>query len=103
MDICFGIDVCLLLACGAGILIVREVMTVEADERLPENEKIRRTMWNRTGFESGEMSRMWRTHRQFFADRLLRFWYVALWVFALLWMFFGLGLCQSILSWRRWQ
>jgi hypothetical protein len=58
MDIGFRIYVCLLLACGAGILIVREVMTVEADQRLPENKKIRRTMWNRTGFESGEMFRM---------------------------------------------
>jgi hypothetical protein len=102
MDIRFSIYVCLAFASGAGIWIVREVMIVEADERLPENEKIRRTMWNRTGLESGEMSRMWQAHQQFFPDSRLRFWYVALWVFTIFWMFFGLGILQSILSWRKW-
>jgi hypothetical protein len=101
MDIRFTIYVGLFLACGAGIMIVRKVMVVEVDERLPENEKIRRTMWNRTGFKSGEMSRMWQAHQQFFPESLLRFWYVTLWVFAILWMFFGLGILQGILS-RRW-
>jgi hypothetical protein len=102
MDIRFSIYVCLFVACGAGIWIIREVMIVEVDERQPENEKIRRTMWNRTGLESGEMSRMWQAHQQFFPDSRLRFWYVALWVFAIFWMFFGLGILQCILSWRKW-
>jgi|SRR5580658_9708588 hypothetical protein len=97
MDIRFWIYAGLLFACGAGIRIVREVMTEEADERLPENEKIPRTMWNRTGFESGEMSRMREAHQQFFPDNRLRFWYVSLWVFAILWMFFGFGILQGIL------
>ena len=100
MDIRFSIYVCLFVACGAGIWIIREVMIVEVDERQPENEKIRRTMWNRTGLESGEMSRMWQAHQQFFPDSRLRFWYVTLWVFAILWMFFGLGILQGILSRR---
>jgi hypothetical protein len=59
MDIRFCIYMGLLFASGAGIWIVREAMLGDVDERLPENEKIRRTMWNRTGPESGEMSRMW--------------------------------------------
>jgi hypothetical protein len=97
MDIRFSIYVCLGFASGADIWIVREVMTVEVDERLPENEKIRRTIWNRTGLEYGELSRMWQAHQQFFPDSLLRFWYVALWVFTIFWMFFGLRTLQSIL------
>ena len=90
------------LACGAGIRIVREVMTAEVDKRLPEKEKIRHTMWNRTSFKNSEMSRMWQAHQQFFPDSLLRFWYVALWVFVISWMFFGLGLLQRISIWRKW-
>jgi hypothetical protein len=78
MDLRFSIYACVLFAGGAGIWIVREIMTVEVDERLPEAEKIRRTMWNRTGLKSGEMSRMWQAHQQFFPDSRLRFWYIAL-------------------------
>jgi len=96
MDIRFCIYMGLLFASGAGIWIVREAMLGDVDERLPENEKIRRTMWNRTGLESGEMSRMWQVQEQFFPDSWLRFWYVALWVFRISWMFFGLSLLNPI-------
>lgn len=97
MDTRFSIYVVLAFAGGAGIWIVREMMAAEVDERLPENEKIRRTMWNRTGFESGEMSRMWQAHQQFFPAGRLRFWYLALWAFTIFWVFFGLGVLQRIL------
>jgi hypothetical protein len=101
MDTRLSLYFCLFLASGAGIWIVREAMASAVDERLPENEKIRRTTWNRTGFESGEMSRMWQAHRQFFPASRLRFWYAALWVFTILWMFFGLGILQGLSSWRK--
>jgi hypothetical protein len=101
MDTRFYIYLCFLFLNGAGIWIVREAMVAEVDERLPENERIQRTMWNRTGFENGEMSRAWRTHEQFFPDSWLRCWYPALWVSGILWMFFGLGILHGISSWLK--
>jgi hypothetical protein len=54
MDIRLRSYVWLLLGREAGIRIVRAVMTVEADKRLPENEKIRRTMWNARGSKAAK-------------------------------------------------
>ena len=102
MDTRFYIYMCVLFLDGAGIWIVRGAMVADVDERLPENEKIQRTMWNRTGFESGEMARAWRTHEDFYPGSWLRFWYVALWVSGILWMFFGLGILKGISSWLKW-
>jgi hypothetical protein len=86
----------ILMSGGVGIWIVRELMAKEADQQLPSDEKIRRTIWSRTGFKSGEMSRLWQAHQQFFPGSLLRFWYVALWVLTLSWMFFGLNLLNHL-------
>ena len=80
---------------GLGTWIVRERLVNQANQRLPQGAKVRRTMWSRTGLESGEMTRMWRAHREFFPNSSLRFWYIALWVLTLSWMFFGLKLLQS--------
>jgi hypothetical protein len=88
------IYVCFFFGCGMAIFIVRERMVAQANQQLPEDEKIRRTMWSRSGLAGGEMSRLWRAHRQFFPDSSLRFWYIALWALALSWMFFGLTLLQ---------
>lgn len=84
---------------GAGIYIVREMLVDEADEQLPDEEKIQRTMWWRTGLKSGEMPRAWETHQAFFPDSSLRFWYVVLWVLSLSWMFLGLQLLQTLQRW----
>jgi hypothetical protein len=79
---------------GIGFWIVREVMMMQAGTKLSAGDKIQRTMWSRTGLKWGEMSRMWGVHRQFFPQSSLRFWYKALWVFTILWMFFGLSLLR---------
>ncbi len=73
MDIRFSIYPYFLFACSAGIWIVGEVILTAVDQRPPENEKIRRTMWSGTGLENGEMSRAWRAHQRFIPDSLLRF------------------------------
>lgn len=84
---------------GICILIARERMVAEVDERLPDHEKIQRTMWSRSGLKDGEMSRVWRLHGRLFPDSSLRFWYIALWILALSWMFFGLSLLQHSKFW----
>jgi hypothetical protein len=85
---------CLLLSSGLGVWVVREQMIAQADSHLPDSGKVRRTMWSRTGLKSGEMSRLWETHRELFPNSPLRSMYVALWAFLILWMIFGLGLLQ---------
>jgi uncharacterized protein YneF (UPF0154 family) len=72
MDIRFSIYPYFLFACSAGIWIVSEAILTADDQRPPENEKMRRTMWSRTGLESGEMSRAWKAHQRFIPDSLLR-------------------------------
>jgi hypothetical protein len=79
---------------GIGIWIVRELLLAEANQQLPDEEKIQRTKWSRTGLKSGEMSRLWQVHQQFLPDSSLRSWYIALWVLTLSWMFFGSSLLQ---------
>jgi hypothetical protein len=79
---------------GVGVWIVRECIVSEADQNLPDSDKIHRTIWARTGLKSGEMSRAWRTHEQFFPNSSLRSLYIALWAFGLCWMFFGLALSR---------
>jgi hypothetical protein len=96
MDTSLLIYVIVFLGGGMGIWIVRELLLTEANQQLPDEEKIRRTMWSRTGLKSGEMSRLWQVHQQFLPDSSLRFWYIVLWVFTLSWMFFGLSLLQRL-------
>jgi hypothetical protein len=97
MDRLLWIYVFLLMAGGVGIAMVRQRILEEADQKLPEGEKIQHTFWNRTGLKSGEMSRAWQTHRQFFPTSSLRFWYVALWVCSVSWMFCGPNLLKHVI------
>jgi len=92
MDIRLLIYVLVLLGAGIGIWIVRELLVEQADEHLPDDEKIRRTIWSRTGLKAGEMSRAWQVHSQFLPGSSLRSWYVALWILAVFWMLSGLQL-----------
>lgn len=91
----FDLYFCFILAGAMAIWIVRERLVSQADQKLPEDAKVQRTMWSRTGLKSGEMTRMWRAHREFFPNSSLRFWYVALWVLTISWMFIGLELLQA--------
>ena len=88
------IYLCVFVGGGIGIKIVRDRILAQADERLPTDAKIRHTIWSRSGLKTGEMFRAWRVHRQFFPDSPLPFLYIAVWVFTLSWMFFGLNLLQ---------
>lgn len=97
VDRLLGIYVSLFMAGGVGIAMIRHRILEEADQKLPNGEKIQHTFWNRTGLKSGEMFRAWQTHRQFFPNSSLRFWYVALWVLSLSWMFCGPNLLKHIL------
>jgi hypothetical protein len=49
MDIRLLIYVLVLLGAGIGIWIVRELLVEQADEHLPDDEKIRRTIWREQG------------------------------------------------------
>jgi hypothetical protein len=90
----FFIYFCIFFVGGVGILIVRDRMVMQADQRLPDGGKIRGTVWSRNALKRGEMFRLWRVHRQFFPRSPLRFSYLALWVLTLSWLFFGLNLLQ---------
>jgi hypothetical protein len=85
---------CIFLGGGIAILIVRDRMVVQADRWLPDDGKIRGTLWSRSRLKRGEMFRLWRVHRRFFPNSSLRFSYVALWVLTLSWLFLGLNLLQ---------
>jgi hypothetical protein len=74
---------CIFLGGGMGILIVRDRMVAQADRRLPDDGKIRGTMWSKGALRRGAMFRLWRVHRQFFPHSSLRYSYVALWVLTL--------------------
>jgi hypothetical protein len=84
------------LVSGIAIWAVGEMMLTEANQQLPDEEQIRRTIWNRTGLKSGEMSRLWDVHQQTRPNSSLRIWYVILWIFIPIWMFFGLNLLQRL-------
>jgi hypothetical protein len=49
----------MLIGCGAGIWFVRRYILEEADQQLPEHEKMRRTVWSRTGLASWILSLSW--------------------------------------------
>jgi hypothetical protein len=85
---------CIFLGGGIGILNVRDRMAMQADLRLPEDGKIRGSSGSKSGFKRCKTFRLWRLHRQFFPHSSLRFSYVALWVFTLSWLFFGLNLLE---------
>jgi hypothetical protein len=97
MDRLLWIYVSLLMAGGLGIALIRWRILEDADQKLPDDEKIQHTFWNRTGLKSGEMYRAWQTHRQFFPNSSLRFWYVALWVLSVSWMFYGPNLLRHMI------
>ena len=86
---------CVFMGGGVGIWIVRELIVTQADENLLDVDKIQRSIWSRTGLKSGEMSRAWQTHQQFFPNSSLRSLYIILYVFVVLWMFFGLQFLQK--------
>lgn len=85
---------CVFMGGGVGIWIVRELIVTQADRNLLDADKIQRSMWSRTGLKSGEMSRAWQTHQQFFPNSPLRTLYIILYVFVVLWMLFGLASLQ---------
>ena len=85
---------CIFLGGGMGILIVRDRLVAQADRRLPDDGKIRGTMWSKSTLKRGAIFRLWRVHRQFFPHSSLRYSYAALWVLTLSWLFFGLNLLQ---------
>jgi hypothetical protein len=90
-----GIYICFFFGGALGFWIVRARLVAQANRELPEGAKVQRTMWPRTGLKSGEITRMWRAHREFFPNSSLRFLYIALWVLTLSWMFIGLELLQG--------
>jgi hypothetical protein len=51
-----GIYICFFLGGGLGIWIVRERLIAQANLQLPDDAKVQRTMWSRTGLKSGEMT-----------------------------------------------
>ena len=69
-------------------------MMRQANQRLPADEQITRSMWtwSKTGFQSGERFRLWKMHRRFFPDSTLRFFCAAMFVLIFVWMFSGLKL-----------
>jgi hypothetical protein len=69
-------------------------MMKQTNPHLPEEEQIARSMWSwsRTGFKSGDQLRLWRMHRRFFPDSLLRFCWATIFALTLGWMFLGLSL-----------
>jgi hypothetical protein len=90
------IYIVVLLLGGAVGWAVMETMLTEANQQLPDENRIRRTIWNRTGLRSGEMSRLWNVHQQTRPNSPLRIWCVILWIFIPIWMFFGLTLLQRL-------
>jgi hypothetical protein len=85
---------CIFLGAGIGILNVRDRMVIQADLRLPDDRKIRGSNGSKSGFQRGEIFRIWRVHRQCFPHSTLRFSYLALWFFTVSWLVFGLNLLQ---------
>jgi hypothetical protein len=96
VNVILAIYIVVFLLGGIAIWVVREMMLAEANQQLSDEEQIRRTIWNRTGLKSGEMSRLWDVHRQIRPNSSLRIWYVARWILIPLWMFFGLSLLQGL-------
>src|ERR1700723_1198881 len=96
MNVVLTFYIIVFLVGGIAIGAVREMMLTEANRQLPDEEQIRRTIWNRTGLKSGEMSRLWDVHQQTHPNSSLRIWYVILWIFIPIWMFFGLNLLQRL-------
>jgi hypothetical protein len=96
MNVVLILYIIVFLVSGIAIWAVREMMLTKANQQLPGEEQIRRTIWNRTGLKSGEMSRLWDVHQQTRPNSSLRIWYVILWIFIPIWMFFGLNLLQRL-------
>jgi hypothetical protein len=96
MNVFLILYIIVFLVSGIAIWAVREMMLTEANQQLPDEEQIRRTIWNRTGLKSGEMSRLWDVHQQTRPNSSLRIWYVVLWIFTPIWMFFGLNVLQRL-------
>jgi hypothetical protein len=95
------IYLCILMCDGLSIWIVRECIVSDADQNLPNSDKIHRAIWARTGLKRGEMSRAWRTHQKFFPNSPLRALYIALWAFGVCWMFFGIAFLTPLTNQRR--
>jgi hypothetical protein len=96
MNAVLAIYVAVLLVGGLVGWAVREMMLTEANQQLPEEYQIRRTMWNRTGLKGGEMSRLWEVHKETHPNSSLRIWLVTLSIFIPVWMFFGINLLQRL-------
>jgi hypothetical protein len=94
MDIRLAIFICVFLSFGPAIVIVRGRMIAQANERLAPDDQMQGNPLVRGGIKWREMIRAWRVHREFYPDSSLRFWYVALWVLVILWVFFGLKIVQ---------
>jgi hypothetical protein len=62
MDASLSIYMVVLLSCGMGIWAVRELLVAEANQQLPENQKIRPTVLSRTGLKGGDHSSSVTTH-----------------------------------------
>jgi hypothetical protein len=58
MNVVLTLYIIVFLVGGIAIWAVREMMQTEANQQLPDEEQIRRTIWNRAGLKSGEMSRL---------------------------------------------